>query len=332
MKRILRIPQITRSWHTWRCFGITSLFVVVAFELRMVLFDSFSSGAFIFTFYYPAIIAAGIFFGRGTALYATLLSTLFSLATILLQHAYPEQYLMEIVALAAFAGTGILIAATTELLHDENLALESARKQLMHDATTRDLLMRESMHRMRNDLSVVSTILSLQATTFEGQPAKKALSEAAARLQVMSRLQSRLDAQMQAAIVDSREYLCDLCEDIRLSLISEREVRLIVHAQRHQIEHEKAVRLGLIANELVTNAIKYGFPDNRSGQIVVSFEKSGDEYRLIVEDNGIGMPKERKHTGLGIDLVKALAGQLNGSLVFVDTEVGTKVAVTFPDT
>ena len=328
-ERLLRIPLATRTFPAWTCYGLATLIVLSALALRTVTSDS--SDAFVFTFFFPAIIATGIFFGRGTALYATLLSTALTVLFVLPRLTTPLMVEFDLVALAAFAASGTAIAVIIELMHDEYLALSEARRQLLAQAETRTLLLREIAHRTRNDLGVISTVLSLQAMTLGGPAAKKALSAAAERLQIMSRIQARLDVQMQAVVVNSKEYLAELCDDLRLSLLSDLPVELVVQTESHALPHERAVALGLIANELLTNAIKYGFPKGRRGRISVQFKRTDHSYYLIVKDDGVGMAaSDGSGSGLGLTLAKTITRQMGGSLNILPADTGTHIMVTLP--
>ena len=328
-ERLLRIPLITRTFPAWTCYGLATLIVLSALALRMIFVTSLD--AFVFTFFFPAIIATGIFFGRGTAFYATALSTALTIFFIFPRLSYSQNAELDLVALIAFAASGTAIAIIIEMVHDEYLELSEARRRLIAEAETRSLLLREIAHRTRNDLGVISTILSLQAMTLEGSEAKKALSDAAERLQIMSRIQARLDVQMQAVVVDSKAYLTELCDDLRISLLSDLPIQLIVEAESHALRHERAVGLGLITNELITNAIKYGFPNGRGGCISVRFKKVDSSYHLLVRDDGIGIAaSDGGGSGLGLTLAKTIARQLRGSFEILPAGQGTDVAVTLP--
>jgi two-component sensor histidine kinase len=93
---------------------------------------------------------------------------------------------------------------------------------------------------------------------------------------------------------------------------------------------EISVSLGLIVTELVINALKHAFPDNRGGRIIVDYHSHGSEWTLSVGDNGVGMPKdyESAKPGLGTSIIEALARQMQARIRVVDAKPGTTVSIT----
>ena len=109
---------------------------------------------------------------------------------------------------------------------------------------------------------------------------------------------------------------------------------LKVSAEDHLLLQEWAVPVGLILNELLTNAFKYAFPNDRRGAIKVEFRKESDSYSLAVADDGVGMSSrpaaEQKGSGLGQRLIRSMVGQLDGSLTAEPAEAGSIVSIRFP--
>jgi two-component sensor histidine kinase len=118
------------------------------------------------------------------------------------------------------------------------------------------------------------------------------------------------------AVVHSKAFITDLCDDLRSAFAELRPIRLRVEVEDHQLPQEQAVPVGLIINELVTNALKYAFPDGRSGTVRVSFICQQQTFCLSVEDDGIGTDAEAKPkgSGLGQRLLRSMAIQLGGSM------------------
>lgn len=128
-------------------------------------------------------------------------------------------------------------------------------------------------------------------------------------------------------------YLSKLCESLASSMIAEEVyLTLKVIADEGTIESSKAVSLGLIVTELVINAIRYAFPENRSdGQIFVTYEIDGSDWKLVVSDNGVGtnaIPTKLPSSGLGTAIVKALAKQLQARMEVVSSTAGRSVSIT----
>ena len=140
---------------------------------------------------------------------------------------------------------------------------------------------------------------------------------------------TRADGQI---LVDTSTFVAELCDDLRTSLLGGRSVRLVVEAESHQMRFARALPIGLIINELVTNAFKYAFPGDQDGTVDVRFARVGDRYELSVSDNGVGVGVVAGNgkSGLGRQLVQALSQQLQGSVVVDVPGSGTRSVVSFP--
>ena len=121
----------------------------------------------------------------------------------------------------------------------------------------------------------------------------------------------------------------ELCEDIRLSVVSARPISIECAAISHCLPMADAVPLGLIINELLINAIKYAFPNGRPGIIRARLDKYGAQLCLSVQDNGVGMQDAVQGTGVGLKLVHALAQQLGASFEIESGTRGTLILITF---
>lgn len=100
--------------------------------------------------------------------------------------------------------------------------------------------------------------------------------------------------------VDTSEFIASLCDDLSAALIGLRPITLVVDAESHLMPQERAVPVGLIMNELLTNALKYAFPDERSGTVKVRFWRDQDSFCLRVHDDGVGMTFKRTPRGSGL--------------------------------
>jgi two-component sensor histidine kinase len=196
----------------------------------------------------------------------------------------------------------------------------------------KDLLLREASHRFKNELTMLSTMLRLQQRSMHDSAASSALGVSADRVLVLGRLHERLQRSHTSAVVDTREFISALCDDLRTA-IELRPIALEVHAESHIISQERAVPVGLIINELLTNALKYAFPDQRAGRVKVMFEREAQDYCLSVSDDGVGLVAGTEAaSGLGRSLVRAMASQLRGSLEIGPgpNASGTCATVRFP--
>ena len=130
--------------------------------------------------------------------------------------------------------------------------------------------------------------------------------------------------------IELRPYLTDLCRSIGASMITDPEqFSLQVDADGTIVASEIAISLGLIVTELVINALKHGFPDQRHGEIKVDYHSDGVAWALSVSDDGVGMPPASadSHIGLGTTIIQALAKKLDASVEISDAKPGTKVSI-----
>jgi two-component sensor histidine kinase len=131
--------------------------------------------------------------------------------------------------------------------------------------------------------------------------------------------------------VELRPYFTALCQSIGASMIRDHnQLTLEVRADDSVTSPDTSVSLGLIVTELVINALKHAFPDNRGGKIVVDYHSHGSEWTLSVGDNGVGMPKdyESAKPGLGTSIIEALARQMLARIKVADAKPGTTVSIT----
>ena len=163
----------------------------------------------------------------------------------------------------------------------------------------------------------------------EDPEARAALASTADRIQVVGRVQERLKLADSQAVVDTREFICELCDDLKAALLSVRSLVLKVEAERHL-----CVAVGLVLNELLANALKHAFPDDQAGNVAVRFAREGESYCLTVSDDGVGMSPERrsKQPGLGGRLMRSLAAQLGGTMTVARANdgPGTMARLCFP--
>lgn len=334
-------------------YAITTLLVLASFGTRQLVGDALNENSLLV--FFPAIILAAMFFDRGNGLYAVALSA--GLAIYFFfepRHHFAVEHSGDLVALIVFVVSGGITAALIETLHSTIFALAAAHGELSraHDELTashrdvqaserqKDLLMQELTHRTKNDLMLVSSLVQMQARAIHDPAARNILAAAVERIHVLGNAHTRLTRSASGVVIDAREFMTGLCDDLRAAFIGARPVALLCDVERHTLSHQRAVAIGLIANELVTNAMKYAFPDDRYGTVRVAFERSADDYRLTVEDDGVGVAArgletkagagEKMSAGLGQRLVRTLTLQLRGRFDCAPRLPGTICTVTFP--
>ncbi|MBI0539303.1 sensor histidine kinase [Roseomonas sp. KE2513] len=228
-----------------------------------------------------------------------------------------------------------LIVALIAALQGAIVRSVQAEGRSRDDARRTELLLVEQAHRVSNDLNSLVSMLQMQAST---EPeAADALNAAANRVLVLGRLHGRLSSGADPqAVVDSRLFLEGLLGDVQSSLLGLRSIVLTSAVEAHPLPLARAGDLGLVVNELVTNALKHAFPGGREGIIRVCFRRDADLYELTVTDNGVGYASGRPQqsddsTGLGNRILRALAAQLGGRLDVASGDVGGTVSkLRFP--
>ena len=199
---------------------------------------------------------------------------------------------------------------------------ESMMAQFFIDITERKLaearqgeLFDELNHRVKNNLSMVSSFLHLQARTASPQ-AREELTKAVVRVQSIAQVHSALYRGARREDVDLGGYLQDLCTGLATSLVNDDRVVIAVEAESLVAPVDTAVALGMVVTELVTNAAKYAYPAPSTGRIAVRLARRDDEILLSVSDTGVGLKAVAAagRGGLGLRLVGSLVEQVHGEL------------------
>ena len=188
------------------------------------------------------------------------------------------------------------------------------------------MLLREVHHRVKNNLNIISGLISIQSSMITDESARNILLEIQPRLQSISLVHDKLYKTDDLTNIDLSLYLEELAS-LLLGMLSEKDlnVELTMDIPPLALETDKTVSLGLICSELVTNAVKYGFfkENSEPNQLVISLEESDGEKRLTVANNGHPFPENvdiRKGSRLGFQVINLLVGQLRGRLELNRTE------------
>ena len=193
-------------------------------------------------------------------------------------------------------------------------------------------LLQELGHRVKNSLQIIASIVSLEARDRKIGQGKAALERVSHRIAALGRLYAMLGETNSVEEVDAASYLEALCRDLIESVQKENgtSIALKTDFEREPLPVDRAIPLGLIVNELVTNAVKYAFPSETSGTVAVTLKRVPGELRLIVADDGKGIDPQRTDSGLGVRLVEAFARQLGGQVERESSNKGTVVCLTLP--
>jgi len=203
---------------------------------------------------------------------------------------------------------------------------EKRQKELVHNNAA---LLHEMQHRVANSLQIIASILMQSARKVQSDEARGHLSDAHQRVMSIATLQRHL-AESDDSAVELEPYLAQLCSSIGASMIFDREqLSLTTEVDPVSIGGDMSVSIGLVVTELVINALKHAFPDDRSGHVVVGYAATGDDWSLTVSDDGVGMADDpERSAGLGTRIVQALAKQLGAEIAVEDAAPGTRVSLT----
>lgn len=215
----------------------------------------------------------------------------------------------------------------TERKRDETALRESLEEKVA--------LLKEVHHRVKNNLQIVASLLSLQANRSKVPHVVEVLHDTRNRVRSMALLHELLYRSENLAHIHFPAYVDELCIQLLRSCgPASNRIRIETHVDPIGLPLDQAVPCGLIISELVSNALKHGFPDDRPGTVRVSFcAEDGRNLALSVRDTGIGVPGDFNPAGtltLGLQLVSNLASQLGGSLHVGPAESDTDFRVVFP--
>ena len=207
----------------------------------------------------------------------------------------------------------------------------TAARVLAQSNREKDIFLKEIHHRVKNNLQIISSLLYLQFRDEKDSTLLAKLKQAQERIKSMALVHNKLYEADDVVHVHLRDYLQDLASGVLAANVpAGKQVSLDVAADESlRLSLDASISLGLLLNEVLTNACKYAFRNAHEGRISVCLERSGNGFRLQVRDDGSGLPDgfDSRNT-LGLRLVKNLAGQLGGSVSF-DGRPGTTVTVLF---
>jgi two-component sensor histidine kinase len=194
------------------------------------------------------------------------------------------------------------------------------------------ILLREVQHRVANSLQIVASVLMQSARRVQSDEARGHLEDAHSRVMSIAAVQRQLSMATLGEVA-IRPYFAQLCNSLGASMIRDRtRVSIEVSADDNSTSADTSISLGLIVTELVINALKHAFPDQRHGTIKVDYRGSGPGWTLSVSDNGIGMPNDpaAAKPGLGTGIIEALARQLEARVEVDGGPPGVTTSIVHP--
>lgn len=243
---------------------------------------------------------------------------------------YKEQWrLYKTVPLIDESGNICQILVVEENITDR----KTVEKMIQNSLLEKESMLKEIHHRVKNNLAVISSLLSLQEMKFDSNSEiKNAFQESKNRIKSMAAVHEKLYLSENLAEINFKDYIEFMADELHKIYIDRNHVELIFDLDKIFLSIEKAIPCGLILNELLTNAFKYAFKEINNGEIAVSFKKTKNQsYNLTIQDNGNGMPDYinfDQPISLGFELVHRLTEQINGRIEYT-SDHGSKFTLIF---
>lgn len=219
------------------------------------------------------------------------------------------------------------VACMAHEITDKKEALSQIEKNLQE----KDVLLKEVHHRVKNNLQVISSILNLQSSLVEDEKTLQILKESQSRIRTMSFIHESLYRAKDFSEINFTEYVGNLSKNLVRSYTIASHIDLKLELQDVNLSLDQSIPAGLLINEIVTNSLKYAFPNNEDGIIGVNLSQKNEDITLEVYDNGIGLPEKKddeQADTLGTQLIEALVDQLDAELN-IKNDGGTKYLITF---
>jgi len=211
---------------------------------------------------------------------------------------------------------------------------EHARLEREHAAAHERIamLLQELTHQVKNSLQFIAAMVMIEARTQTSGEGKAALERVSHRITALGQLYSKLSKADTVEAVDAATYLDELCRDLIASIHKQGDTSIVLKTEIESelLPTDRAIPIGLIVNEIVTNAIKYAFPGEAKGTVTVTLKRARGELHLTIADDGQGLDPRRADSGLGGRLVDGFAQQLGGQIERKSDSQGTTVRLVLP--
>lgn len=201
-------------------------------------------------------------------------------------------------------------------------AVRERTKELEHTLEVQKMLVHEVDHRVKNNLQLVSSLVLMQTREISDPAIRASLTSMQERIEALGTVHNLLYQADDARVLS----VADLVRDLATGLVASsgrNDIELKLDLDEVRVRADMATPISLIFNELVTNALKHAFPDGRSGQLMIRVKENAPGLVLEVEDNGVGMARERRATAFGTKLMDALARQLHSRIEWSSATPGT---------
>jgi len=208
---------------------------------------------------------------------------------------------------------------------------KKAEEQIKKDLEEKDILLKEIHHRVKNNLQIIRSLIHIQLADEKNAAFKASATELSNRVLSMAMIHEQLYSTENLSEINIKFYLESLINRI-LQSYTYSHITIKKEIQEVYLSVDKSIPIGLMVNEMITNAVKHAFPADRKGNIIITLTKNQNKYEIKVKDDGIGMPKKinfQNPSTLGLKLVTILAEQLGGK-VRIYRRKGTSIKCIFP--
>jgi PAS domain S-box-containing protein len=209
---------------------------------------------------------------------------------------------------------------------------KEAEKKIKESLKEKEILLKEIHHRVKNNLQIISSLLSLQSMYVMDEETKALIMESQNRVKSMAMIHERLYQSQDLAHINFGSYLKSLIENFFSSYMIKGSINPILEVEDVILDINTAIPLGLISNEIISNSFKHAFPGDLEGEIKIKLVDQGENYILTIGDNGVGFPQDfdyQNTSSLGMQLINSLSTQIGGNLE-IKVNNGTIFKLTFP--
>lgn len=213
----------------------------------------------------------------------------------------------------------------------ENLQL---RKEVEESLKSKEMLLKEIHHRVKNNLMIISSLLNLQSRYITDKTSLDIFKESQNRTRSMALIHERLYQTNNLKQIDFGDYIQRLSKELFQTYGTDvTDIDLKINVENILLDINTAIPLGLISNELITNSLKHAFPNGIGGEILVNFHSINGNYEFTVKDDGVGFPEDMNYKeldSLGLQIINNLTDQIDGKISLTQSQ-GTEFKITFQE-
>lgn len=310
---------------------VVAFFCALGAVLLRELTDLFlPAGAGPFALTFPFVLFATLFARWAAGVITMLFSALFAWYFVLpVTHSFTFEVASDAPRVLVNVLSGFMIVVLAEYYRRVVRQAVSTRDALAED---RKLLLQEIDHRVKNKFAMVAGLVRIEARAAKSDDARQALDRLQGRVESISKVHEALYRDDDGdSRVDMQVYLSALCNSLTDGVVTQDGVKVVTDLRPVDLPRDKAIAVGLVVNELFTNAVKHAFKGRETGEIRVLLEKEPGELVVTVADDGVGMPQgEMREGSLGQGLLQSFAESAEGELEYPETGRGTCVRLRLP--